>query len=119
MTPFQILLVVVLGTLLVITLAAFVRRAGSRPALAGWSMLWLVGLVASFWPQSTTTVANVLGIRRGTDLLLYCTTLLALGGLFMLYVKLRRVRRDLTVLTRHLAVLDAQARDDDDASAAR
>ena len=54
--------------------------------------------------EGTTTVASLLGIRRGADLLLYCTALGSILGFFMMYLRLRRVRRDLTVLTRQIAI---------------
>ena len=38
------------------------------------------------------------------DLLLYCTALGSILGFFMMYLRLRRVRRDLTVLTRQIAI---------------
>lgn len=118
MTTFQIFLIVVLSVLMLATIVAFARRTVARGPLLAWGLLWTVGLIAAIDPDLTTRLANRLGIRRGTDLLLYCTTLLGLTGLFVLYTKLRRVRRDLTILTRRLTLLDAKRgpADDDEES---
>ncbi|MEK7731822.1 MAG: DUF2304 family protein, partial [Planctomycetota bacterium] len=44
---------------------------------------------------------------RGADLVLYCAVIVMLIGFFMVYARLRRLRRDLTLLSRHLAIRDA------------
>jgi len=110
MTTFQILLIAALGALLVVTVVGLIRGWASRRIMAAWTALWIVGLLAAIWPDTTTRVANALGIERGKDLLLYCTALIMPIGFFMLYVRLRRVRRDLTVVVRHIAHLDAHER---------
>jgi len=115
MTSFQVILIVALGTLLLATIIGILKQWASRGLLVAWAVLWILGMAAAIWPDSTTSVANALGIRRGTDLLLYCTTIVMLAGFFMLYVRLRRVRRDLTVLTRRLAIMDAHENPLDDA----
>ncbi len=107
MTAFQILLVLALAGLLAGTAVAWIKRWASRGVLAAWGGLWIVGLVAACQPDATTRVASVLGIRRGADLLLYCTALAMPAGFFMMYVRLRRVRSDLTILTRQVAIMTA------------
>jgi hypothetical protein len=89
------------------TVIALVRGWSSRPMLATWSLVWIVGLAAALWPDATTRVANAVGIRRGTDLVLYSTTVCLFVGSFMMYVRLRRVRRDITVLARKIAMMEA------------
>ena len=107
MTAFQILLVLALAGLLGGTVVAWIKRWASRGVLAAWGGLWIVGLVAACQPDATTRVASVMGIRRGADLLLYCTALAMPAGFFMMYVRLRRVRSDLTILTRQVAIMTA------------
>ena len=114
MTAFQVLLVGVFGSLLILTLIGLARGAASRVTLGLRAVVWTVGLVAGLRPQLTTEAAKALGIRRGADLLLYCTALVVLIGMFMLYLRLRRMRRDFTVLTRRLAHLEAELHGDRD-----
>ena len=104
MTPFQIILIAFFGVMVSGTLLAIARSWASRSTLVMWLAVWLLRLLAACWPEGTTTLASWLGIRRGADLLLYCTALGSILGFFMMYLRLRRVRRDLTVLTRQIAI---------------
>ena len=63
--------------------------------------------VAIAWPELTTWAARSLGIRRGADLVLYCAVVVMMVGFLMVYSRLRQVRRDLTLVVRHLALLEA------------
>ncbi|MCH2133549.1 MAG: DUF2304 domain-containing protein [Phycisphaerales bacterium] len=110
MTTFQIILVAAFGGLLGLTVLGMLKGWASRGVLIGWIVVWLVGLLAAIWPDVTTDVAQAMGIERGADLLLYCTTVVMLVGFFLLYSRLRRVRRGLTVLTRQIAMLDPHER---------
>ena len=64
--------------------------------------------LAVVWPDATTRIARFVGLGRGVNLLLYCTVVVMMAGFFMVYIRLRRVRQELTLLVRHLAILQAQ-----------
>ena len=87
-------------------------------SVLGGAAAWLVvigtGLVFAIEPNWTTLIARKLGINRGTDLLLYVLVLAVLQGFLIIYLKLRRVRRELTLLVRELAIREAErsARDE-------
>jgi len=104
---FQILAVAVVTCLFVLSIVAMVRGWATRREGLTWAFVWLCTGVAIARPDLTTLVAQALGIRRGADLVLYCAVIVMLIGFFMVYARLRRLRRDLTLLTRHLAIRDA------------
>ena len=117
MSPFQIVLLVVLGGMVAFIVQAVVRGRLGRPAGAIWLIVLGVGIVASIDPNSTTALARRLGISRGTDLLLYVLVLAVLQGFLIFYLRLRRVRRELTILVRRLAILEAPSNRPSDAPA--
>jgi len=104
---FQVLALIVLAALLVVTVVAAARGWASRREAAAWSALWLIAAIVVLWPGFLQAVARALGIGRGADLLLYCTVVVMMVGFLMVYVRLRRLRREMTLLVRHLAMRDA------------
>lgn len=73
-----------------------------------WSVFWVLAGVVVLWPNSTAFFAKRLGLGRGVDLVIY----LALAGLFFvvfrLMVKIERLNREITLLTRRVALDDSE-----------
>ena len=104
---FQILALAVVTILLTLSLVAMARGWSTRREGLVWAFVWLCTGVAIARPDLTVIVAGAMGIGRGADLVLYCAVIVMLIGFFMVYARLRRLRRDLTLLSRHLAIRDA------------
>ena len=104
---FQILALLVLAGLFVGTIVAATRGSVTRREALLWGLIWLAAGVAITWPKVTVKVAHALGIGRGADLVLYCAVVVMLVGFLMVYARLRRLRRELTLLVRQLAIRDA------------
>lgn len=62
------------------------------------------GVVAILWPDALTHVANLVGVRRGTDLLLYGLVVVFAFVSASLYARVRALDEHLTVLVRADAV---------------
>jgi hypothetical protein len=107
MNLFQILAVAVVAGLFCLSLAAMLRGWATRREGLAWAVVWLATGLAILLPDLTIVVAKGVGIGRGADLVLYCTVIVMLVGFFMVYARLRRLRRDVTLLTRHLAIREA------------
>lgn len=107
MNPFQVVLIIIVALLLGGTLVAVFNGWATKREGVVWALVWIAAGVAVIWPQVTTHVARTLGIGRGTDLLLYCAVVVMMVGFFMVYSRIRRLRRELTLLVRHLAIRDA------------
>lgn len=107
MNPFQIVALVVMAVLFIATITATVRGSATRREGLAWVLLWLAAGIAIARPGITAAIARALGIGRGADLVLYCAVVVMLVGFLMVYARLRRLRRDVTLLVRHLAIRDA------------
>lgn len=105
---FQIALILTFAALFVLSLFLSYRRGRSRREIALWAVLWGMGLIVSIRPSLTTAVARALGIGRGADLVFYCGIVVMLVGFLMVYLRLRRLRREMTLLVRHIARLEAE-----------
>ncbi|MBI4719292.1 MAG: DUF2304 domain-containing protein [Planctomycetes bacterium] len=107
LNTFQVVALPVLLLLFAGSVATAIRRPGSRRAGTLWALVWLAAGVAIARPKLTTAAAAWLGIGRGTDLVLYCAVLVMLIGFWMTYTRLRRLSREITLLTRNLALRQA------------
>jgi small membrane protein len=107
MTLIQVALVTAITALIiggfVSTIKGFIRR---RECVA-WTLVCVVAVVSVIWPDITRRAAAFFGIGRGADLLLYGSVVVMMLGFLMTYVRLQRLRRELTLLVRHLAIRDA------------
>ena len=112
---FQIAAVVIIG---VVAFLMF-RGSGARHQAVRRIFLLVFILAAAssvFFPSVWTQAANLVGIGRGADLLLYLLVLTFLGFVATTYRRFRRLEAEMTELARHVALLRVEhpsARGDD------
>jgi hypothetical protein len=110
MNLFQILAI---GSLMAVMLGELIRLGQGRISAAGCMVrttIWLAALVAIARPLLLQTVANLLGIGRGTDVLLYLLVFVFLSTSFFLYSRTILLQRQMTELIRLYALDNAQRR---------
>lgn len=91
--------------------AVFMRRTGADSHLAirrlGFGLFVLVAVLSILFPQWLTWLANLVGVGRGTDLLLYALVLMFLVFVYTQSRKNAAQQRSITLLARRLALLQA------------
>jgi len=107
MTSFQVYGQLVILILIAATLLTIYKHKTFRVQTTLWLVTWIGASLALLDPDRITAIANVFGINRGADLLIYCTALGGLIGFFMLYIRLRQMRNEITLLVRELALRNA------------
>ena len=107
MNAFQILALGILAALFALTAVATAKGSVSRRDGFFWILLWLAAGTAVAWPQVMGFLARKLGIGRGADLVLYGAVVVVMIGFLMVYVRLRKLQREVTLLVRHLAIYEA------------
>jgi hypothetical protein len=104
----QILLIVAAVLLFVV----FVRRAHSVRLQAakriGFILFIILNLYAVLRPGDTTRVAQMLGVGRGADLLLYLLVVAFAFFSVNTYLRFKDIERRLTDLARSIAIRDAR-----------
>lgn len=105
---------------LVISVAAFfIFRGGGARHQAVRRLLMLLFIVAAassvFFPQIWTWTANLIGVGRGTDLLLYFLVLIFIGFVASTHRRFRQIDKELTALSRRVALANviSPTRDDE------
>ncbi|MGN7948272.1 DUF2304 domain-containing protein [Microbacterium sp. 22215] len=104
----QLLLIAAIVTLGLVVM----RRTGADSHLAIRRILMMLFIVAAIlsvlFPQWLTWVASLIGVGRGTDLLFYALVVMFLTFVYTQYRRNLAMQRQLTLLARKIALLDAE-----------
>ncbi len=73
-------------------------------AMLFWILFWLSADVAVADPKTATYLANIFGIGRGTDFVLYISIAALFFLFFRLQIKLEKINRDVTKVVREKAL---------------
>ncbi|MHC4946687.1 MAG: DUF2304 family protein [Planctomycetota bacterium] len=111
MSIFQVLLLAVVAVLGLLAVVSLARGWSTWREGVVWLAVVAAAAVAVTWPDLTTRIAREVGIRRGADLVLYCSVVVMTTGFLMLYARLRHLRREITLLVRHVAIIEAREAD--------
>ena len=111
----QLILSILLGGILVYAWSEY----GRSPAVAVLTLfVATAGLYFVWMPEHSTQLAELVGIGRGVDLILYVWVCLSLIVVLNLHLKLRTQMELITILARKMALADARpARSSDDGAA--
>lgn len=95
------------------------RRTGSDSHLAlrrlAFGLFVVAAVLSVLFPQWLSWLANLVGVGRGTDLLLYALVVVFLVFVFTQHRRNVAIQRQLTLLARKLALLEATEREEEDA----
>jgi len=75
-----------------------------------WSILWSGIIFFSIVPSLSETLANVFGISRGTDLLMYIGVLILFYLLFRLYLRIEELNRSFTKVVKTIAIQNGHSK---------
>lgn len=106
--PIQIMLLVFV--LFAASRAVLQFRGGSIRfgALTFWLMVWVVALIAIFYPEQTTRLARILGIGRGVDVVVYASIAILFYLVFRLHVYIENIRTEISRLIREVAIKEVK-----------
>jgi hypothetical protein len=98
----------VLAVYLSLRSRASLRGQARRKLLAGLTVV--VGIIAVIFPSSAQWAADIVGVKRGTDLLLYFLALVLVYLVGSTSVRFREQEARLVRLSRQVALAEAEAR---------
>jgi hypothetical protein len=101
------------GLLASLALLVSLQRTTSRLVRVVLLLVLGVGAIFVWVPDQTTVIAEALGVGRGADLVLYLWVVITLALLLVLYLKIIRMGRKITQLTRAIALADARGPSDE------
>lgn len=74
--------------------------------LAGWIVFWLAVATIIALPQSTGFFAQILGVGRGTDVVIYISIIVIFYSIFKTQVRFEKIEREITKIVRDKAIND-------------
>ncbi len=86
----------------------FKRKQISQFSFGVWIIFYLIFVVVVAYPHSTTYIAHIVGIGRGADLVMYAAFILIFYTLFNIFIRLKELDKNITIITRHLSLKDAE-----------
>jgi hypothetical protein len=72
-------------------------------------LAFVAAVLAVIFPGLINDVANLLGVGRGTDLVLYALVVVFVGNSLSVAAHNRQLNREITVLARAIALRDAES----------
>jgi hypothetical protein len=104
----MIIRIVLLSALAAIGWFVFLKRNRLPFHILTVFAMLIVGAIAVIFPDATDRVANFVGVGRGVDLITYVIEVTVLFVLLHYYTKFVELQRQLTEVTRELAILRAE-----------
>ena len=86
------------------------RNSSKTRAYKKMALILLIpfSIYAVIYPNTLTRFANIIGVGRGADLLLYCLAVIILFTAFNNYVKDRENNKRIVILARKIAIIEAK-----------
>ncbi len=91
----------------------FIRFRDSKMSpgmLILWSIIWIVLIVLSIFPETTGYFANLTGIGRGLDVILILGLIGCYYLIFRIYNMIENIEEEITLLVREIALEKANSR---------
>lgn len=106
LTGIQIILLLII--FLLFTRTVFRLRDGTirQGSFLGWTILWVLGGIVVLYPDVTGKVAEIVGVGRGVDVVVYVAVLVLFYLLFKTYNRTIIMEKEITKLVRKVALKD-------------
>jgi len=104
MLPIQIIGLIFLALLLVWVWGVTYRKRISTGEALIWSALVILLMVMVGVPQVSVDIADLFGVSRGVDIVIYALLFFLIATNFLLMVRIETLDQEITKLTRRIAL---------------
>jgi hypothetical protein len=102
-----VLLILIILAILYFWLRYKTRSIGLKPFLM-MLVFWLVAGVLVVLPESTSRLADILGVGRGVDVVFYFSLLLIFYLIFKIFVRIEKIEQNITKIVSKIALEDKE-----------
>lgn len=75
-----------------------------------WMLIWLAAAFGIIQPSTTSRLAEIFGVGRGVDIILYISLALVFYLVFRIYVMIEDLRHEITFIIRQVALKKTSSR---------
>lgn len=106
----KIILVAFVLFVLMGVIRRYIKRDLNLREFIGWSLLWILVIIAVLIPQTTDLLASKVGVGRGLDLVVVLSIITLFYTLIKVLSKVERIERDISVIVREIALRDRRGK---------
>ena len=102
-------IIVTIGIVLLVfptVYSAFKKKTISLFSLLIWALFWIGGIVIIWNPSLMGKISGFMGVQRSIDAIVYLSIVFLLYVVFRFRIRLNEMQREITMLTRKLAIKD-------------
>ena len=104
----QIVLIAIIAVMLIRLILKMKSREITAGYFAIWLVIWLLAIILIAFPSLASYLADTVGVGRGVDLIIYVSIIVIFYLQFKLLMRIEKMEKDITKITRHLAVKEAE-----------
>ena len=105
---FQIVLVAFAAVAIFKTWQQYSKKEASKYWAIAFSLLWVVAIAVALVPNLANMVANLVGIGRGADVIVYSAIVILTYTVYRLMVAQQKLSAEMTSLVRAVAIDNAK-----------
>jgi hypothetical protein len=77
-----------------------------------WTIIWLMVILAVVFPSTLGHLANLTGVGRGVDVIIYLSIIVLFYMIYRSYVRMENMEREITKLVREIAIIEREKAND-------
>jgi len=101
---FQFLIIIFALFAISRTISSFKKGKVNTKGLIIWTGLWLTVSIVTLLPQTTNFSAKILGVSRGTDVVVYLSIILLFYIVFKIYIKLEKIESNISTIIKKITL---------------
>jgi hypothetical protein len=109
----QIILIAIVAIMLIRLVFKRKSREINNNYFVIWLIIWLLAMLLILFPDIASYFADTVGVGRGVDLIIYISIIAIFYLQFKLLMRIEKLEKDITHITRHLAIKGTGATNND------
>lgn len=108
MTIFQIIILLVIAIIVLKSFRRLLKKELSVWLFAVWLFFWLLVAIVDIFPAVINRLADLLGVGRGVDLIIYASILVLFYLVFRININLNKTDRNFSKIVKEISLAKAK-----------